>query len=270
MATPTPLAPTELLESYSTTPHRWQTSAWARIVRRIARHWVMSRHVHRYCRPFLIEGRDRLRGIRGPALIIVNHTSHFDTVVALDVLPENVRARTTVAAAADKFYRRSKRGWWFSLFYNAFPIDRRGGGASTLAYPLSLLKRGWSVLIYPEGKRSTTGEMSRFHHGVSVLALQARVPVIPIHTTGLPAVMPKGQRTPRPAPVRARIGAPVWLTDADSVPAATARLERAMHTLAAEHAAMERAAMPRAIGIPAIHAVRPAGVFRTLTGTRRG
>src|SRR5947199_207368 len=102
------------------------------------------------------------------------------------------------------------------------------------------------------------------HHGVSVLALQARVPVIPIHTTGLPDVMPKGQRTPRPAPVRARIGAPVWLTDADSVPAATARLERSMHALAAEHRAMPRAA-------PATSSVdrrTPARVVRTLTGAR--
>src|SRR5437868_6484208 len=253
-------------ESYSVEPHRWQTALWARIVRRIGRHWVISRHVHRYCRPFRVEGRGRLRGVQGPALIIVNHTSHFDTVVALDVLPENIRSRTAIAAAADKFYRRSKRGWWFSLFYNAFPIDRRSGGASTLAYPLSLLKRGWSVLIYPEGTRSTTGGLGAFHHGVSVLALQARVPVIPIHTTGLPAVMPKGQRTPRPAPVRARIGAPVWVNDAGSVPEATARLERAMHALASEHPAMTRAA---AATSSAYHRT-PARVVRTLTGARRG
>src|SRR5438067_6492932 len=257
----------EETESYSVTPHRWQTRLWARIVRRIGRHWVISRHVHGYCRPFRVEGRERLHGVRGPALIIVNHTSHFDTVVALDVLPANIRSKTTVAAAADKFYRRSKRGWWFSLFYNAFPIDRRGGGAATLAYPLSLLKRGWSVLIYPEGTRSTTGAMGAFHHGVSVLALQARVPVIPIHTTGLPDVMPKGQRTPRPAPVRARIGAPVWLTDADSVPAATARLERSMHALAAEHGQAAPAA--RARTSPARHR-SAARALTTLSGERRG
>jgi len=253
-------------ESYSVEPHRWQTRLWARIVRRMGRRWVISRHVQRYCRPFRIDGRERLRGVRGPALIMVNHTSHFDTVVALHVLPENIRSRTTIAAAADKFYRRSKRGWWFSLFYNAFPIDRRGGGAATLWYPLSLLKRGWSVLIYPEGTRSTTGEMGTFHHGVSVLALQARVPVIPIYTMGLPAVLPKGQRTPRRAPVRARIGAPVWLADAESVPAATARLERAMHSLAAEHRAMPHAAAATS----SVHRRTPERVLRTLTGARRG
>ena len=130
MAASARLAPARDQESYRVEPHTWQTSLCARVVRRIGRHWVISRHVQRYCRPFRVEGRDRLRGVHGPALIIVNHTSHFDTVVALHVLPENIRSKTTIAAAADKFYRRSKRGWWFSLFYNAFPIDRRSGGAA--------------------------------------------------------------------------------------------------------------------------------------------
>jgi 1-acyl-sn-glycerol-3-phosphate acyltransferase len=252
-------------ESYRVEPHQWQTRLWARLARRLGRHWVVSRHVQRYCTPFTVRGRDRLRGMRGPALIMVNHTSHFDTVVAFHVLPEHVRSRTAVAAAADRFYRRSKRGWWFSLFYNAFPIDRRGGGANTLAYPRSLLERGWSVLIYPEGTRSTTGEMGAFHHGVSMLALQARVPVIPIHTQGLPDVMPKGQRTPMPAPVRVQIGAPVWLNDVASVPEGTARLEQAMRDLAAEHRRPAGVAAPWHPGRRS-----PARVMRTLTGARRG
>jgi 1-acyl-sn-glycerol-3-phosphate acyltransferase len=222
--------------------------------------------VGRYCRPFRVEGRQRLRGVKSPAVIIVNHTSHFDTVVALHVLPEQIRSKTAIAAAADRFYRRSKRGWWFSLFYNAFPIERRGGGAATLAYPLALLERGWSVLIYPEGTRSTTGEMAAFHHGVSLLALQARVPVIPVYTQGLPAVMPKGQRTPRPAPVRVRVGAPIWLTDVASVPEGTTRLEQAMHALASEHLTFPATAIANA---PARHQ-GSARSPRALTGIRRG
>ena len=100
MAASARLAPARDQESYRVEPHSWQTTLWARVVRRIGRHWVISRHVQRYCRPFRVEGRDRLRGVRGPALIIVNHTSHFDTVVALHVLPENIRSKTTIAAAA--------------------------------------------------------------------------------------------------------------------------------------------------------------------------
>src|SRR5260221_11404596 len=116
--------------TYRTDPDAWQTSMWARALRRIGRRWVISRHVRQYCRPLDVTGREALRGARSPAIIIVSHTSHFDTPVALSVLPEPLRCTTAVAAAADRFYRQGKRGWWYSLFFNTFPIDRKGGGAA--------------------------------------------------------------------------------------------------------------------------------------------
>ena len=193
---------------------------------------MISRHVKRHCEPFTIEGRAAIESLKGPALIIANHSSHFDTPVALSALPERIRGKTAVAAAADRFYLRTKRGWWYSLFFNTFPIERHGGGAATLEYPISLLQRGWSVLIYPEGTRSTSGQMGNFHHGVALMAMRANVPVIPIYTEGLRDVMPKGQRAPRPAAVRVRIGAPIWLDGAASIPESTNRLEEAMRSLA--------------------------------------
>lgn len=217
---------------YSTQPHTWQTQLWARLVRRVGRHWVISRHVKRHCQPFTVEGRGAIKDVKGPVLIIANHSSHFDTPAALSALPERIRGKTAVAAAADRFYLRTKRGWWYSLFFNTFPIERHGGGTATLEYPVSLLRRGWSVLIYPEGTRSTTGQLGNFHHGVALMAMRAKVPVIPIYTQGLREVMPKGQRTPRPAAVHVRIGAPVWLDDTASVSDATTRLEDAMQRLA--------------------------------------
>ena len=115
MSTTTVAAPPD---DYRTEPDAWQTMMWARALRRLGRHWVISRHVRRYCSPLVVSGRGAIRNVRGPAIIIVNHTSHFDTPVALSVLPEPLRAKTAVAAAADRFYRREKRGWWYSLFFN--------------------------------------------------------------------------------------------------------------------------------------------------------
>lgn len=244
---------TELLKiaPYRSEPHRWQTTAWARAARRAGRYFVMTRYVRRYCRPFDVEGIENLRGFRGGAIVIANHSSHFDTPAVLSALPEQIRGRTLVAAAADKFYgSRKKRTWWYSLFHGTFPVTR-GGGTKQLEYPLSLLRRGWSILIYPEGGRSRSGEVQRFRHGVTIMAMQAGVPVIPVYIEGLRAVMPKGQREPRPAPVRARVGAPVYLPAGTSIPDGTGMLENAMRKLAGmppHHAAAAASPQPLATG----------------------
>ncbi|MBI5284372.1 MAG: 1-acyl-sn-glycerol-3-phosphate acyltransferase [Chloroflexi bacterium] len=220
------------IEPYRTEPHRWQTSAWARVVRKAGRPFVVDRYVKRYCRPFTVEGTEQLRDFRGGAIVIANHSSHFDSPVALRTLPSRISNRILVAAAADKFYgARKKRTWWYSLFINTFPVHR-GGGTKQLEYPVSLLKRGWSILIYPEGGRSKSGQVQKFKHGVAIMAMAAKAPVIPIYIEGLRNVMPKGQREPQPAAVRARIGPPVSLDGVASVPEATALLEDAMRGLA--------------------------------------
>ena len=228
----TVLATTRTEPQFRSEPHRWQTSIPAQIVRRIGRRWVIARHVERYCQPLAMEGVEHLRGVSGPVIVIANHSSHFDTPVVLSVLPERIRRRTAVGAAADRFYRRGKRTWWFSLFFNTFPIVR-GGGSATLDYAGELLARGWSVVINPEGTRSTSGDVQDFRHGVSILAMQAKVPVVPVYAEGLREIMPKGERIPRAAAVQIRIGAPVWLDDLTSVPQATDRLQSALLALGA-------------------------------------
>ena len=83
------------MQPYRKEPHYWQTSPWARALRRAGRYWVMTRHVRKYCRPFEIEGRENLEGFKGPAIVIANHSSHFDTPAVLSALPEPSAARSS-------------------------------------------------------------------------------------------------------------------------------------------------------------------------------
>ena len=213
-----------------TEPHRWQTQLWARVGRRVARPYVMMRHMKRLCQPFTVEGLEHLRGFKGPAIVIANHTSHFDTPAVLNALPSRLRERAAIAAAADRFYRPTQRAWWFSLFWNTYPIAR-GGGSAALDYSMWLLKHGWSILIYPEGGRFKPGQLQRFRHGPTILAMQAKVPVVPVYLDGLHLIMPRGERYARPGPVSVTIGAPVSLEGVDAVPEGTARLEQAVRAL---------------------------------------
>lgn len=214
-------------------PYRWALSWWARSYRRLARPWTVTSHVKNFCRPLSVEGADKLRDLDNPMLIIANHTSHFDTVIVLSLLPNKIYDRTAVVAAADRMYRERIKGMWHSLRYNAFPISR-GGGRQALAYSQWLLSRNWSLLIFPEGQRSRTGELLPFHGGPAILALTQPVPVLPIHISGAHEILPPGTRESRPAPVHVRIGDPLTFPEGSQIPDVKTAMEEAMRALATE------------------------------------
>jgi 1-acyl-sn-glycerol-3-phosphate acyltransferase len=211
-------------------PHRWALSFWARMYRRLLRRWDVDKHVKAFCRPMTVEGRENLEGASGPMLVIANHTSHFDTVIVLSVLPRKMWDRTAIVAAADRMYRQRVKGMLHSLRYNAFPITR-GGGREALAYSQWLLHNGWSLLIFPEGKRSRTGELLPFHGGPAILALGHHVPVLPIYIRGANEILPPGTQKSSPAPVHVRIGKPFELPHDTTIPQAKTAMEEAVRSL---------------------------------------
>ncbi len=241
----------------SVPPPRWALSPWARTIRRAAWWWEISRHVNHFCSPLNIDGAERLLSAPKPLIVIPNHLSHFDTAVAYQAIPPPLRWRMAIAAAADRFYRGGWKGARFSLTLNAFPIER-GGGRRALDYAGELLDKGWSLIVYPEGHRSRNGEVQPFHHGVSILALGHRVPVVPMYIHGTRAILPPGvQRAVQPAPVTVAIGEPVLLDPGLTVPEGTAVLEAAMRAIAGPFLPQE---LPVEAAEPVgVHAPLPAG-----------
>jgi len=211
-------------------PHRWALSLWARAYRRLARPWDVDKHVRRFCQPMTIEGEGNLHQLDNPLLIIANHTSHFDTVIVLSVLSPQVRGRTAIVAAADRMYRERLKGMLYSLRYNAFPITR-GGGREALAYSQWLLHNKWSLLIFPEGRRSRTGELMPFHGGPAILALGQHVPVLPICIKGASDILAPGSPRSTPAPVLVRIGKAFTFSQGTSIPEAKQAMEEAVRAL---------------------------------------
>jgi 1-acyl-sn-glycerol-3-phosphate acyltransferase len=199
--------------------------------RRLAKRWTVQSHVRKFCRPFTLEGEENLKDLTGPFLIIANHTSHFDTVIVLDILPNDIYDRTAVVAAADRMYRERLKGMWNSLRYNSFPITR-GGGREALAYSQWLLSHGWSLLIFPEGKRSRDGNLLPFHGGPSILALSQKVPVLPMHISGASEILPPGERRSRAAPVTIRVGPLLHFPEGTGIPESKQMMEEAVRSLA--------------------------------------
>jgi len=112
----------------------------------------------------------------------------------------------------------------------SFPIQR-GGGSKALDYPRWLLDKGCNLIIFPEGTRSTSRSMAKFRHGVSVLALEKNVPVVPVFLTGLAAIRPKGSREAQPGPAGAYVLDPIRFEPGTPVPDATRRIYDAMNAV---------------------------------------
>src|SRR4029077_9077603 len=104
-------------------------------------------------------------------------------------------------------------------------------GSVGLRRAAGLLQRGRNVVLFPEGTRSTTGEIAPFKPGIGVLA-RAGATVVPVGIAGTRDILAKGRMLPRRAPVVVTFGAPLRL-EVRRADGATACIERAVRAGAA-------------------------------------
>lgn len=176
----------------------WARSLPARFVRERFMQFVLN-PVMDYYAARRATGQEKLSALKGPVILVANHTSHMDTPVILSALPRKLRKRTAVAAAADYFYRNRLVASVVSLIFNTVPVERTGGGgmAKNGSHLDTLLDEGWNLLLYPEGTRSRGGGTGRVRRGAAVLAASHNLPVIPIRVTGTADAMPPGRPWPK-------------------------------------------------------------------------
>ena len=224
----------ELPESGDNFPTAWARTAPAGALRQALQRGVLKPVVWSQTRP-VVHGREYLEGIQGPAIFVANHSSHLDTPLILGSLPLRITKRLAVGAAADYFFDSRAIAAATTLLFNAFPVERRGSrrGRSLAA---ELVGEGWSLLLYPEGSRTVDGWLTAFKLGAAQLCAMKRVPAVPIALRGTFAAMPRGRRWPRPGRPRVtvRIGRPLHVGAAETVPEFRARLVRAVAMLWAE------------------------------------
>jgi 1-acyl-sn-glycerol-3-phosphate acyltransferase len=156
-----------------------------------------------------VYGLDDLRQLEEPALIVANHASHLDTAVLVSTLPPERRRRTAVGVSSDYFFDSWVRRSASAISFNTFPIENGHGVLASIAE--SLLSKGWSVVLFPEGTRSSDGFLRSFRLGPAQLAIECQVPVVPVGILGTYAAMPRGSYWPVPGRPRVslRYGAPL-------------------------------------------------------------
>jgi long-chain acyl-CoA synthetase len=208
---------------------RWNRSLVVRALRRASLPtWILP--LGRLFAWTRVEGLEHLRYLRGPVIFAANHQSHLDTPVIMWALPPRWRYRLAPAMAKEFFKahffpgQHTRRQWFTNslnyylsaLFFNAFPLPQREAGArQTLRYAGELLGQGYSILIFPEGRRSEEGEIGRFLPGVGMMASRLGVEVVPIRLDGVDKVLHLRAKFPTPGPVRVAFGAPLTLRGTD-------------------------------------------------------
>ena len=207
----------------------WTLSAAARWIRGVSlAAWILP--LVRLFAWIRVEGRENLSAIDGPVVFAANHQSHMDTPVILAALPRRLRYRVAVAMGMEFFSahfhpdRHSRMEWLTSslnyylaaLFFSAFPLPQREAGSrQALAHMGRLATGGYSTLIFPEGRRSETGEIARFQSGVGMIASRLDLAVVPVRIKGLDRVLGVGWKMARPGRVRVAFGTPIKPRDDD-------------------------------------------------------
>ncbi|MFL0412282.1 lysophospholipid acyltransferase family protein [Microbacterium paludicola] len=146
----------------------------------------------------------------GGAILASNHLSVADSVF----LPLMIERPMTFLAKAEYFTGKGLKGWatkWFMKGTGQIPIDRSGGSASEAALntALQVLGRDDLLGIYPEGTRSPDGILYRGRTGIARMAMEAKVPVIPVVMVDTDTMMPIGRSIPRVMRVGMVIGKPL-------------------------------------------------------------
>lgn len=142
-----------------------------------------------------------------------NHTSHLDGVLIWSALPTPVRRLTRPIAAKDYWERGFIRRHLHRVF-NALLIDRKAIKVHQSPIDLMLREIGdtHSLILFPEGSRSTGGEIGEFKSGLYYLSKKRpELELIPVHINNMNRILPRGEFLPVPLLSSLTFGPPLWL-----------------------------------------------------------
>ena len=219
---------------------------WPATWLRLAAHYLLMRSAIVLLGWPRIEGREHLRGVKGPLLVISNHIGDVDPGFILTALPARFRHHLAIATggealealrtpASDRniLLRAYDRLQWFlgvSLL-NLFPLPREAGFRRSFAYAGEAVDRGYSVLVFPEGHHTTDGEILPFRAGIGLLAQNLGIPVLPMRIDGLFELKQAGRKFAPPWKIRVKIGSPRTFEPGMDPGRIAAELQRAVESL---------------------------------------
>jgi long-chain acyl-CoA synthetase len=211
--------PSRVSYHYPAWVQRWPTT-WARAII----HYLLLRPAVFLLGWPRVTGRENLRGLRGPVLAVCNHIDDVDVGFVQTALPARLRHWLATATGGEALEalrtpppgrallsRAHDRMKWFlgvSLL-NLFPLPREAGFRESFAFAGESVDRGYSILVFPEGRHTTDGRIGPFRSGVGLLAKNLAIPIVPMRIDGFFELKQAKKRFALPGIIKVKIGAPL-------------------------------------------------------------
>jgi long-chain acyl-CoA synthetase len=225
----------------------WNRAWPVRIIRRVSQFtWILP--LGRLFAWVRVRGLEHLDHVSGPVVFAANHQSHMDVPVILSALPGRWRARVAPAMAKEFFkahffpeqfsarqvFTNRLNYYLAAFFFNTFPLPQREAGArQTLRYIGEVTGAGFSVLIFPEGVRSDSGDIKPFRGGIGMIGSRLGLPVIPVRLDGVDRVLHTSWKMAKPGYVSVTFGRPMRLSG-DNYAELAKQVEQAVRDLLTE------------------------------------
>jgi long-chain acyl-CoA synthetase len=204
---------------------QWEAVRWFRLMIYYALVWPATKILGH---PRVV-GRENLRGLRGPVLVVSNHiTRRADIGLILMALPRRLRHRLATAMGGETLVRMRTppREWFFAkrwsyqlgyflvtALFNVFPLPQLSGFRESFRFAGESVDRGYSVLIFPEGEvnNSEDGKMADFQLGIGLLAQNLQLPIIPMRLDGVWGMKQEKRRWAHRGEITVHIGKAISL-----------------------------------------------------------
>lgn len=235
-----------------------QTAAPVRWIRNLVYSVVTWPYTAIMARPTII-GAEHLEGLSGPFLIVCNHVTYIDLGFVLYALPIRLRYRVATGMLGERLWamragqssghrelnapmsfspgsmlRRmlNKLDYFLVIaLFNVFPLPQQSNIRESFEFAGESADRGFSILVFPEGRRSETGELGEFRSGVGMLAQRLNLPVLPIRIDGLKTLGRAKRHLAKKGDIVVHVGKPITTDTSLDTTQITRALEEAVRSL---------------------------------------
>ncbi|HWP49747.1 MAG TPA: lysophospholipid acyltransferase family protein [Candidatus Limnocylindrales bacterium] len=142
---------------------------------------------------------------KGGVILASNHISYLDP----PIIGCSIWRRVHYMAKEELFRHPVLR--FFITRWQAFPVKRGGMDRAALKKAIEIVLQGEVLLMFPEGTRSSTGELQEGKLGVGMIAVKSKGVIIPTLIQGTDKILPRGKRFPRLNRVLIKFGKPIYI-----------------------------------------------------------